>query len=34
MERNGEVVAGLSFRADQLGSPSSRKTSSSTAQAA
>ena len=34
MERNGEVVAGLSFRADQLRSPSGRKTSSSTAQAA
>jgi hypothetical protein len=34
MERNGEVVAGLSFRADQLVSPSGRKTSSSTAQAA
>jgi hypothetical protein len=34
MERNGEAVAGLSFRADQLGSPSGRKTSSSTAQAA
>jgi hypothetical protein len=34
MERNGEVVAGLSFRAEQLGSPSGRKASSSTAQAA
>lgn len=34
MERNGEAVAGLSFRADQLGLPSGRKTSSSTAQAA
>ncbi len=33
MERNGEVVAGLSFRADQLASPSGRKTSNS-AQAA
>jgi hypothetical protein len=34
MERNGEVVAGLSFRAEQLGPPSGRKASSSTAQAA
>jgi hypothetical protein len=34
MERNGEVVAGLSFRADQLAPPSGRRTSSSTAQAA
>src|SRR5579884_3382731 len=34
MERNGEAIAGLSFRADQLGSPSGRKTSSATAQAA
>ena len=29
MERNGEVVAGLSFRADQLGAPTGRRASSS-----
>lgn len=29
MERNGDVLAGLSFRADQLGAPSSRRASSS-----
>jgi hypothetical protein len=34
MERNGEVVAGLSFRAEHLAAPSGRRTSSSTAQAA
>jgi hypothetical protein len=34
MERNGEIIAGLSFRAEQLASPSGRKSSSSTAQAA
>ncbi len=29
MERNGEVVAGLSFRAEGLGAPASRRASSS-----